>query len=92
MVVAGVLLIACPFLAFMAALPGANSKRRRQTQGPAPALRLTTVYFVIGGLCGAAAVGLFARSLGLALTIVGLGAMGLALAVLMTGDGHLLAR
>ena len=92
MVVAGILLIALPFLAFTAALPRANSKHRRQTQGPALAFRLSTVYFVIGGLCGAAAIGLFARNIGPALTTIGLGAVGFGLAVLMMGDGQLLPR
>jgi len=64
--VAGVLLIAVPFLAFTLALPWANSISRRQTEGPALAFRLTTVYFVIGGLCGAVALGLFTRSIGAA--------------------------
>lgn len=85
-------MIAVPVVAFTAALPWANSERRRQTEGPALALRLTAVYFVIGGLSGAAALGLFTRSIGPALTMIGLGSMGLMSAVLMMRDGSLLAR
>jgi hypothetical protein len=91
-IVAGILLVALPFLALTMALPWANSEHRKQAEGPALAFRLVTVYFVIGGLCGALALGLFSRSIGPALTAVGLGAMSLALVALMMGDGKLLAR
>jgi hypothetical protein len=93
MVVAGILLIVLPFLAFIGALGWAGSKGRRgDVQGPTLAFKLITVYFVIGGLCDALALGFFARSIAPALTAVGFGGVALALAVVMMGDGRLLAR